>query len=59
LTGNEIVPPSKRTLVYLCTGGGFAVGCCLVAPLAFFLSDWRWYLRVTGIIGLLYIPYFW
>ncbi|XP_076818091.1 organic cation/carnitine transporter 2-like isoform X2 [Clavelina lepadiformis] len=59
IIGYEFVAPQFRFVMYFAIGSAFAVGYMLLAPIMFIFQDWRWYMRFTGLVGLLYIPYYW
>ncbi|XP_076808976.1 organic cation/carnitine transporter 2-like isoform X2 [Clavelina lepadiformis] len=59
LLGNEAVEPSKRNLMYFATESGFACGYMIMPLVGKFISDWRWFLRFSAFIGIIYIPYYW
>ncbi|XP_078486684.1 organic cation/carnitine transporter 2-like [Ciona intestinalis] len=59
ILGCEILPQSHRYYVYFCLELGFSIGYLTVPASAYFLRDWRWFLRFSGMINILYIPYFW
>jgi len=53
------MPPRYSALGYFSTEMGFAVGSVMFPLVAYFLRDWRWFLRIVGIFGVVYIPYWW
>uniref|UniRef100_H2Y7W5 Major facilitator superfamily (MFS) profile domain-containing protein n=1 Tax=Ciona savignyi TaxID=51511 RepID=H2Y7W5_CIOSA len=59
LLGVEIVSPKYRSMVYFLMDVGYSCGYMILPLFAYCLRDWRWFLRVTGIVGILYIPYYW
>nr|XP_026695760.1 organic cation transporter protein-like [Ciona intestinalis] len=59
LLGVEMVPPRCRSLIVFLMNIGYSCGYMLTALVAFLFRDWRWYLRFTGLIGVVYLPYYW
>uniref|UniRef100_H2Z1T4 Major facilitator superfamily (MFS) profile domain-containing protein n=1 Tax=Ciona savignyi TaxID=51511 RepID=H2Z1T4_CIOSA len=57
--GLELVAPQYRSLVYFFIDAGYSIGYMILPLFAYFLRDWRWFLRATGLIGILYVPYYW
>ncbi|XP_078481541.1 organic cation/carnitine transporter 2-like [Ciona intestinalis] len=57
--GSEVVGKRHRNLICACLSMGYAVGYMITPAFGYFLRNWRWYCRVTGFIGLLYLPYYW
>ncbi|XP_078484293.1 organic cation/carnitine transporter 2-like [Ciona intestinalis] len=55
----EITDISKRALVGCLIGCGYTVGYMLLAPVAYFVTDWRWLMRGLSVMGLSFIPYYW
>jgi len=53
------MPPRYSALGYFSTEMGFSIGSVMFPLLAYFLRDWRWFVRTTGLIGILYVPYWW
>ncbi|XP_078495657.1 organic cation/carnitine transporter 2-like [Ciona intestinalis] len=57
--GTELVEPSKRAMMGFIINAAYSVGYMFLPGLAYLLPDWRWFLRVNGLLGVLFIPYFW
>jgi len=57
--GTELMPPRLRSLGFFSVILGFAIGNLIFPILAYCIRDWRWFLGVTGGIGVIYIPYCW
>uniref|UniRef100_H2YM53 Major facilitator superfamily (MFS) profile domain-containing protein n=1 Tax=Ciona savignyi TaxID=51511 RepID=H2YM53_CIOSA len=55
----EIVPPNKRAFAALATNICFGVGYLFVPLAAYFIRDWRWFLRAYVIAGVCYFPLLW
>nr|CAB3266151.1 organic cation transporter protein-like [Phallusia mammillata] len=57
--GTEMVSIERRSFAYFCAGFGFSIGNMLLALLTYLFVSWRWFLVFGGLVGVLYIPYFW
>ncbi|XP_078483505.1 organic cation/carnitine transporter 2-like [Ciona intestinalis] len=57
--GAELVEPSKRALMGTLINVAYTTGYMLLPGIAYLLPDWRWLTRVSGLMGVLYIPYYW
>ncbi|XP_076815377.1 organic cation transporter protein-like [Clavelina lepadiformis] len=57
--GSEFVCPELRSLTYFSIGVGLSFGYMAMGAVMYFFQDWRWFLRVFALSGIVYIPYFW
>ncbi|XP_078490339.1 organic cation/carnitine transporter 2-like [Ciona intestinalis] len=57
--GNEAMGDNHRNVISLCVYGGYCFGAATVPIIGYLISDWRWIMRATGLMGILYIPYYW
>jgi len=59
ILGSEFIRPKYRAFSYFALTMGYSIGYSLMAPIAFFLRDWRWFERATNVIGIFFVPYIW
>nr|XP_002119673.3 solute carrier family 22 member 5-like isoform X1 [Ciona intestinalis] len=59
LIGYETISSERRTLVYSAVEMGYGIGYMILPLIGFYFRHWRWYLRFTGLLGIVYIPYYW
>nr|CAB3266159.1 solute carrier family 22 member 5-like [Phallusia mammillata] len=59
LIGSEFVSASKRGFTYFCIAAGFSVGYMVLPVTAYFIHDWRWWLRFITLAGVLTMPCIW
>ncbi|XP_078495497.1 solute carrier family 22 member 4-like isoform X1 [Ciona intestinalis] len=59
LLSSEVVPSGNRVLMFSFVQGGFSLGYTILPLIGYLFQNWRWFLRATSLLGLLYIPYFW
>ncbi|XP_078491802.1 organic cation transporter 1-like [Ciona intestinalis] len=52
------MPVRLRSFGYFCTGLGYAVGYLMVSGIAYFVRDWRLYLKLSGGAEFIYVLYF-
>jgi len=57
--GTEFMPTRLRSFAYLSVELGYSIGSMIFPLFAYYFRNWRWYLGVTGSIGIAYIPYCW
>ncbi|CAK8692466.1 unnamed protein product [Clavelina lepadiformis] len=57
--GSEFVHPDLRSFTYFALGTGYGVGYMLLAPVMYFIRDWRWFMRFAALVGIPYISYIW
>ncbi|XP_078483982.1 solute carrier family 22 member 21-like [Ciona intestinalis] len=55
----ELVPTSKRTIAALAVNVSFGLGYLFVPLVAYFIRDWRWFLRFYTIACVCYFPVLW
>nr|CAB3266157.1 solute carrier family 22 member 5-like [Phallusia mammillata] len=59
LMASEITGPDYRALLTLATNLAYSLGYMILPLFAFLLPDWRWFMKVFGLTGILYIPVYW
>ncbi|XP_078495641.1 organic cation transporter protein-like [Ciona intestinalis] len=59
LLSSEVVPSGNRVLMFSFVQGGFSLGYTILPLIGYLFQNWRWFLRATSLLGLLYMPYFW
>ncbi|XP_076804374.1 organic cation transporter protein-like isoform X2 [Clavelina lepadiformis] len=59
LLGFEFVLSKYRSFVYFVIGAGSGVGFMLLGPIMYFARNWRWFMRVIGLVGVPYIACYW
>nr|CAB3266158.1 solute carrier family 22 member 5-like [Phallusia mammillata] len=59
MLGSETVGKQHRN--FICSGisVGYAFGYMFVPAIAYFLQQWRRYTLATGLVGVIYIPFYW
>uniref|UniRef100_H2ZC17 Major facilitator superfamily (MFS) profile domain-containing protein n=1 Tax=Ciona savignyi TaxID=51511 RepID=H2ZC17_CIOSA len=57
--GAEFTTPKRRNLISISSFISFAVGYMIGPLFAYFVPNWRWLMRLHGLIGILYIPMYW
>jgi len=57
--GNELMSHDKRNVLSLFVYGGYCTGAAAIPLLGWLITDWHWLMRVVGISGIIYIPYYW
>nr|XP_026689910.1 solute carrier family 22 member 21-like isoform X1 [Ciona intestinalis] len=55
----ELVQTSKRTIAALAVNVSFGLGYLIVPLVAYFIRDWRWFLRFYTIACVCYFPVLW
>jgi len=57
--GNELMKTERRNVLSLFIYGGYCTGAAFIALLGYFITDWHWMMKIVGLSGIVYIPYFW
>uniref|UniRef100_H2ZBB1 Major facilitator superfamily (MFS) profile domain-containing protein n=1 Tax=Ciona savignyi TaxID=51511 RepID=H2ZBB1_CIOSA len=57
--GAEFTTPNRRNLISISSFISFSVGYMIGPLAAYFVPNWRWLMRLHGLIGILYIPMYW
>lgn len=57
--GNELMSSDKRNTLSLFIYGGYCTGAAFIPLLGWLVTDWHWLMRVVGMSGVIYIPYYW
>jgi len=57
--GNELMKTERRNILSLFIYGGYCTGSAFIAVLGYFITDWHWMMKIVGLSGVIYIPYYW
>lgn len=57
--GNELMASNRRNTLSLFIYGGYCTGAAAIPLLGWLIKDWHWLMRVVGLSGVIYIPYYW
>ncbi|EDO39888.1 predicted protein, partial [Nematostella vectensis] len=55
--GMEIIGPDKRTLAGNANEVFWTVGNTMIVVIAYFIRDWRWYMRISGLPSILFLVF--
>ncbi|XP_078484231.1 solute carrier family 22 member 4-like, partial [Ciona intestinalis] len=59
IPAQELVPTNKRNIAALAVNVSFGLGYLIVPLVAYFIRDWRWFLRFFSIACVCYFPVLW
>nr|CAB3266148.1 organic cation transporter protein-like [Phallusia mammillata] len=57
--GSETVKKEHRNFVCTFIAVGFSIGYMILPLIGYLCGNWRWFSLVSGLMGLIYIPYIW
>uniref|UniRef100_H2ZB66 Major facilitator superfamily (MFS) profile domain-containing protein n=1 Tax=Ciona savignyi TaxID=51511 RepID=H2ZB66_CIOSA len=57
IIGAEFTTPDRRNFLSISSFVSYSVGYLIGPFFSYFIPNWRWLMRLNGLIGILYIPY--